>query len=151
LGTLRYFANDLESIKEQFGITRIGEEEGSLLHPRDCCGPTNGNGGPSPVGPRCCGAATGRGHSSPTTASPCRGPVGGRSPVGPRYHGLDRRRGGPSAAAPSPIMVQPEGRGCLVTVDYKGPDDEGPVPPLVSSSPFFFSQKCRRFFSPFFS
>jgi hypothetical protein len=38
------------------------------------------------------------------------------------------------------VMVPPEGRGCLV-----------PVPAMVSSSPFFFSQKGRRFFSPFFS
>jgi hypothetical protein len=48
-----------------------------------------------------------------------------------------------------PIVFSPEGRGCLVTVDDNGPDDEGPVPPLVSSLPFF-SQKHRRFFSPFF-
>jgi hypothetical protein len=37
------------------------------------------------------------------------------------------------------FTVPPEGRGCLV-----------PVPTLVSFSPFFFSQKRRRFFSPFF-
>jgi hypothetical protein len=42
------------------------------------------------------------------------------------------------------VPVLPKGRGCLVAVN-----DNVPVPPLVSSSPFF-SQKCRRFFSPFF-
>jgi hypothetical protein len=31
------------------------------------------------------------------------------------------------------IVVPPKGRGCLVAVD-----DNGPIPPLVSSSPFFF-------------
>jgi hypothetical protein len=52
---------------------------------------------------------------------------------------------GPSAAVP------PKGRGCLVVVD-----DNGPVPPLVNSSPLFFSKnagdcshtfshKCSRF------
>jgi hypothetical protein len=43
------------------------------------------------------------------------------------------------------IVVSPKGRECLATVD-----DNGPVPPLVSSSPFFFSQERKRFFSPFF-
>jgi hypothetical protein len=38
------------------------------------------------------------------------------------------------------VVVLSEGNGCLV-----------PVLPLVSSSPFFFFQKHRRFFSPFFS
>jgi hypothetical protein len=37
------------------------------------------------------------------------------------------------------VVVPPEGRGCLV-----------PVPAMVSSLPFFFSQKGMRFFSPFF-
>jgi hypothetical protein len=48
------------------------------------------------------------------------------------------------------VVVPPEGTGCLVTVDDKGPIDEGTLPPLVSSSPFFFSQEHRRFFLPFF-
>jgi hypothetical protein len=42
------------------------------------------------------------------------------------------------------VAVLPKGRRCLVAVD-----DNVPVPPLVSSSPFFFSQKRRTFFSPF--
>jgi hypothetical protein len=41
--------------------------------------------------------------------------------------------------AASHVMVPPEGRGCLV-----------PILALVSSSPLFFSQKRKRFFSPFF-
>jgi hypothetical protein len=81
---------------------------------------------------------------------PHRGHAGGRSPTRPRYHGLARGRGGPSPTDP-PIMVPSKGRGCLVVVDDKVRDDEGHILPLVSSSPFFFSQKCRRFFSPFFS
>jgi hypothetical protein len=43
------------------------------------------------------------------------------------------------SAAPL-VMVLREVMGCLVH-----------IPAMVSSSPFFFSQKCRRFFSPFFS
>jgi hypothetical protein len=36
----------------------------------------------------------------------------------------------------------PAGRkGCLVTVDNNGLDDEGPIPPLISSSPSFFFSK----------
>jgi hypothetical protein len=38
------------------------------------------------------------------------------------------------------VVMPPEGMGCIV-----------PIPALVSSSPFFFSQRPRRFFSPFFS
>jgi hypothetical protein len=41
-------------------------------------------------------------------------------------------------------------KGCLVMVNDKCPNDECPILPLVSSSPSFFSQKRRRFFSPFF-
>jgi hypothetical protein len=44
-----------------------------------------------------------------------------------------------------PVTVPSNGRGCLVAFD-----DNGLVPPLVSSSPFFFSQKHRIFFSLFF-
>jgi hypothetical protein len=51
---------------------------------------------------------------------------------------------------PPPVVVLPEGRGCFVAVDDNGLDDEGPMPPLVISSPFSFSQKHRRFFSSFF-
>jgi hypothetical protein len=48
-------------------------------------------------------------------------------------------------------MVPPEeeamhAQGLVITVD-----DKGPVPPLVSSSPFLFSQKRKRFFLPFLS
>jgi hypothetical protein len=43
------------------------------------------------------------------------------------------------------VVVPPKARGCLVTVN-----DNVPIPPLVSSLPFFFSQKRRRFFLPFF-
>jgi hypothetical protein len=96
------------------------------------CGPAGGRGGPSPVGPRCLGPAKGRGCSNPATGPPVT--------VTPE----EEVSQGPTVAVPS------EGRGCLVTVDDKGPTDEGTVPPLVSFLPIFFSQKCRRFFSPFF-
>jgi hypothetical protein len=47
----------------------------------------------------------------------------------------------PPITVPAPLVTVPRERwGCLV-----------PVPPLVSSSPFFFSQKHRRFILPFFS
>jgi hypothetical protein len=47
----------------------------------------------------------------------------------------------PPVAVLAPLVaVPPDGRGCLI-----------PVPPLVSSSLIFFSQKRRRFFLPFFS
>jgi hypothetical protein len=38
-------------------------------------------------------------------------------------------------------VVSPEGRGCLVAVNDKDFNDEGPVLPLVSSSLFFFFSK----------
>jgi hypothetical protein len=63
---------------------------------------------------------------------------------------LSRWRKRRSHSRSPPVAVSLEGRGFLVTVDDNGPDDEGTVLPLVSSSPFFFSQKCRRFFLPFF-
>jgi hypothetical protein len=50
-----------------------------------------------------------------------------------------------------PIGVPPEQRGWLVAIDDNGLDDEGPIPPLVSSPPIFFSPNHRRFFSPYFS
>jgi hypothetical protein len=85
-----------------------------------------GRGGLAVAAHCCCGPARGR---------------GGPSPVGPRCHGPSRGRGGSSPVGP-PIMVPPEGRECLIiAVDDKGPGDEGPIPPLVSSSPFFFSLK----------
>jgi hypothetical protein len=45
-----------------------------------------------------------------------------------------------------PFVAVPPKRRCLVAVD-----DNVHVPPLVCSLPFFFSQKRKRFFSPFFS
>jgi hypothetical protein len=65
---------------------------------------------------------------APAVAVPQGPPIRGRSPTG--------GRGGPNSPL---VMVPLEGRGCLV-----------PVPAMVSSSPFLFSQKYRRFFSPFF-
>jgi hypothetical protein len=44
-----------------------------------------------------------------------------------------------------PSVAVPPKRRCLVTID-----DIVPIPLLVCSLPFFFSQKCKRFFSPFF-
>jgi hypothetical protein len=78
------------------------------------CGPTGGRRGPSPTGPHYRGPTGGR---SPTE---------GRGPTGPSCHGPTRGRGGPSP----PLAILSEGRGCLVL-----------VPPLVSSSPFFFFSK----------
>jgi hypothetical protein len=55
---------------------------------------------------------------------------------------------------PPPVMVPPEEevpQGPPVTVPPKGRECLVSVSPLVRSSPFFFSQKRRRFFSPFFS
>jgi hypothetical protein len=63
--------------------------------------------------------------------APYCGPAGGRSPAGPPCHG----------PVGSPVAVPLEGRGCLVMVDDNGPDDEGPVLPLVSSSLFIFFSK----------
>jgi hypothetical protein len=72
----------------------------------------------------------------PTTGLCCHGPARGRSPTCPPIAvPLEEEE----VPAP-PVMVLPKGRGCHVL-----------VPPLVSSSPFFFSQNHRRFFSPFFS
>jgi hypothetical protein len=78
---------------------------------------------------------------------PHRVPIKGRCPIGAHYHGPTGGRGGASP----PIAAPPEGRGCLIVavllegrgclivmVDDKGPDDEGPIPSLVSSLPFFF-------------
>jgi hypothetical protein len=73
----------------------------------------------------------------------------------PPYSGPTEGRGGPSPVGP-PIAVPPDGRKYLVTVDDNGSNYEGPVQPLVSSSPFFFlkntgdsshpfSHKCGRF------
>jgi hypothetical protein len=105
------------------------------------CGPVGGRGGPSPIGPRYHGLARGRGGSNPAARPPYHSSARGRSLVGPHYHCPTDGRGGPSPAAP-PVAVPPEGRGCLVvTVNDKGPDDEGLIPPLVSSSPFFFFSK----------
>jgi hypothetical protein len=70
---------------------------------------------------------------------PCRGPARGRSPVGPPCSSLAGGRGGPSPVG-QPVAFPSKGRGCLVAVNDNGSDDEGPVPPLVSSSPFFFSK-----------
>jgi hypothetical protein len=50
----------------------------------------------------------------------------------------------PVSQGPS-IVVPLKGRGCHVTVD-----DNVPALPLVNSLPFRFSQKCKRFFLPFF-
>jgi hypothetical protein len=58
--------------------------------------------------------------------APCRGPAGGRGGPSPPCCGPTGGRGGPSPL----IMVPLEGWGCLVS-----------VPPLVSSSPFFFFLK----------
>jgi hypothetical protein len=153
----------LEMMKELFGVTNIGEEEvsnvkcmhvggrgGLTVIAYHYCGPTGGRGGPSTAGPRFRNLARGRGHSSPAAGSPCHGPIEGRSPTRPRYPCPTEGRGGPSPTAPPPVAVLPEGRGCFVVVDDNGLDDEGPMPPLVSSSPFSFSQKHRRFFSSFF-
>jgi hypothetical protein len=50
-------------------------------------------------------------------------------------------------------MVLPEGRGCLVVVNDNGldRDDEGPVPPLVSSLCFFFFSKMQEIVLALFS
>jgi hypothetical protein len=82
----------------------------------------------------------------------CCVPTGGRggpSPVGHHYPGPTRGRGGSSPTG-SPIMVLPKGWGCLiVAVNDKGPDDEGPVPPLVCSLSFFFSKSQEILLTPF--
>jgi hypothetical protein len=102
--------------------------------------------------------------------APCRGPVGGRSPAEPpvMVPPEEEVSQAPPVTVPlkedvpleeeevpvlqdPPIRVSPEQRGWLVAIDDNGPDDDGPIPPLVSSPPIFFSQNHRRFFSPYFS
>jgi hypothetical protein len=104
--------------------------EGLAIAAHHYCGPTRARGGPRPAWPRCCG------------------PIGGRSPVRPPCHGPAGGRGGLSLP---PVVVPPEGRGCLIAVNDNGPDDEGFVPPLVSSSPFFFLNSTGDSSHPFFS
>jgi hypothetical protein len=131
LGILRSFAGD------------IRDDERTIWH-CTCWG----RGGPQ----REAQARWGRGLA--VTARHCYGPTkgrGGPNPAGPHCHGPARGRGGSSPTTRTPIVVPLEGTGGLVvTVDDKGPDDEGLVPPLVSSSPFFLAQKHRRFFLLFF-
>jgi hypothetical protein len=60
-------------------------------------------------------------------------------------------RGGPSLTEPRYRGPARGRRDLVVTVDDKGTDDEGHVPPLVSSSSFFFFLKNARGSShPFF-
>jgi hypothetical protein len=109
-----------------------------------CCGPTGGRGGPSLVGPHYHGPARGRGGPNPLSRSYRRAPLSWsrrrkeshRAPLSQSR----RRKRRSQPPPPTPVVVLLEGRVCLVS-----------VPPLVWSSPFFFSQKCKRFFSPFFS
>jgi hypothetical protein len=61
----------------------------------------------------------------------------------------------PTVTVPSKEEEVPVPQGPTITVESEEGEamdliDEGPVPPLVCYSPFFFSQKCRRFFSLFF-
>jgi hypothetical protein len=51
---------------------------------------------------------------------------------------------GPPIAVPLEEGEAKRTRGLIVMVN-----DEAPILPLVISSPFHFSQNCRRFFSPF--
>jgi hypothetical protein len=157
---MRFLQLTLEVMKELFGIMHVRDDEVVVPNTQRMCIGEEEFSLSLPVTV----VARGRGRSSPAAGPSYHSPARGRSPTGPPimvrscqrkkscrapYRDPTGGRGGHSPVGP-PIMVPSERRGCLVTIDDNGPDDEGPVLPLVSSSPFFFSQKYRRFFSPFF-
>jgi hypothetical protein len=104
---------------------------GLTVAARHYCGPIGGRGDPCPIGACYRVPARGRGCSSCAAGPPIVAPLEEEVLQGPPCHG----------PVGSPVAVPLEGRGCLVTVDDNGPDDEGPVLPLVSSSLFIFFSK----------
>jgi hypothetical protein len=125
----------LETMKELIGIVhiqeeevpnakrmRVGEEEVSLSHPITAAVPPEEEDVPAPLqGPQ---------------LWPRQRKKSGRPPLSWSH----QRKRSPRPTG-SPIAFPLDGRGCLVTVDGNGPDDEGPVLPLVSLSLFFFFLK----------
>jgi hypothetical protein len=107
------------------------ERGGLAVIARHCCGPARGSGRPSPTGPPLT-PARGRGRFNPIGA-PYVAILGPLVTVPPEE---EVPQAPPVAVPPeeeevpaSLVAVLSEGRRCLV-----------PVPPLVSSSPFFFSK-----------
>jgi hypothetical protein len=148
LGILWFLQMTLETTKELIGITfvrddeeevsnvkcmHVGEEEVLLSLPKTATVPPEEEEVPVPQGP------------SIMVPSEEEVPPEEEEPPAPA---IALQQASPIAVPPEEeevptaplVTVPPEGRGCLV-----------PVPPLVSSSPFFFSEERRRFVSPFFS
>jgi hypothetical protein len=98
-----------------------------IVTARHCCGPTEGRGGPNPIGPYCHGPTGVRGGPSPPVTVPPQGPA---------------------------VMVPLEEEEVPAPPPCRGPTGRKEMPCLGTAlGKFFailFSQKCRRFFSPFF-